>query len=230
MRFLALPEIVLLNARINGVDAGSSVLYSRVEVYDCVRSGDDRRLFKSLDKQYEELSSSPIFRQDLEISPFGSLLERTPRATFITLISTLNACFPDYDFSAVQPEQFTKENNYKSIVNYINNVLGSVVINDFADFSTKLWNTLDGAMKISDCEIYSFLPEPDADPFGEEGNIWCFNYFFVNKKLCRVMFFMSRSVSKKAGTADEVVSSASEPEDDPEWGWSMEMDEDKMDM
>lgn len=42
--------------------------------------------------------------------------------------------------------------------------------------------------------ILSYNPDLDSDPFGEEGSLWSFNYFFYNKKLKRIVFFTCRSV------------------------------------
>lgn len=62
------------------------------------RAGSDKKLYKELNQQYEELSRSPEAQEALSTSPFGPLSLSTSRRTFISLISTLNASFPDYDF------------------------------------------------------------------------------------------------------------------------------------
>lgn len=36
---------------------------------------------------------------------------------------------------------------------------------------------------------YSYNPDLDSDPYGEEGSLWSFNFFFYNKKLKRILFF-----------------------------------------
>lgn len=41
--------------------------------------------------------------------------------------------------------------------------------------------------------IISYNPDFNSDPYGEEGILWSFNYFFYNKKLKRIVFFTSRS-------------------------------------
>ncbi|XP_018431142.1 PREDICTED: repressor of RNA polymerase III transcription MAF1 homolog [Nanorana parkeri] len=41
----------------------------------------------------------------------------------------------------------------------------------------------------------SYNPDLDCDPFGEDGSLWSFNYFFYNKKLKRIVFFTCRSIS-----------------------------------
>jgi len=223
MRQLDIPVLTHLSARLTNADAGDSLIRGRIEAYTCNRSGPEKELAESLDKQIEEMSKSPIYRSELSVSPFGSLVDSTPRRTFTTLISTLNAAFPDYDFSSVKPEQFTRENNLHMIVNYINTIL-SPVLTDYHDFGAKLWNVLDTEIRIRECEIYSYIPEPDADPFSDD-SIWCFNYFFYNKKMKRVLFFTVKSVSKVDGSCE--LSSGDEEESSTrssDWGWTMDMD------
>ena len=41
--------------------------------------------------------------------------------------------------------------------------------------------------------VHSYNPDLISDPFGEEGSIWSFNYFFYNKKLKRIVFFTCRA-------------------------------------
>jgi len=227
MRFLTIPEVVQLSTRLSDINAGKTKIYSRVELYDCNdKNNDDKVLFQSLNRQYDKLSSSPLFRRDLSISPFGSLLEPDPRNTFITLISALNTVFPDYDFSSVQAEHFVNGPNLRSIIEYVNSVLGPVVP-DYDEFSTKLWMTLDQEMCLHDCEIYSYVaPEPESDPFNEEANLWCLNYFFYNRKVKRVLFFMSRSVNQEFSANNEDYHSDGDTFDDEnEW----DMDFDRMD-
>lgn len=44
------------------------------------------------------------------------------------------------------------------------------------------------------CTLPSYNPDLDSDPFGEDGSLWSFNYFFYNKRLKRVVFFSCRSI------------------------------------
>ncbi|KAJ9059636.1 RNA polymerase III-inhibiting protein maf1 [Entomophthora muscae] len=129
-------------------------------------------------------------------SPFGSLKDLSSRKVFYHLISTLNASFPDYEFSDLKPDQFEKIHSLNNAVNAINQALiscgGQSVVNSFG-----LWEAIDKIIDLEDTEIYSYIPDMDADPFTEVGCIWSFNYFFVNKKLKRIIFFTCRSVSIK---------------------------------
>lgn len=42
--------------------------------------------------------------------------------------------------------------------------------------------------------LRSYNPDLDSDPFGEDGSLWSFNYFFHNKRLKRIVFFSCRSI------------------------------------
>jgi hypothetical protein len=42
--------------------------------------------------------------------------------------------------------------------------------------------------------LNSYNPDLNSDPFGEDGCLWSFNYFFYNKKLKRIVFFSCRAV------------------------------------
>jgi AP-1 complex subunit sigma 1/2 len=63
------------------------------------KAGSDKKLYNSLDKQYQEMAKSPDANAYLSVSPFGPLTERSSRKTLIDLIATLNMAFPDYDFT-----------------------------------------------------------------------------------------------------------------------------------
>ena len=49
----------------------------------------------------------------------------------------------------------------------------------------------------------SYTPDLESDPFGGDGSLWSFNYFFYNKKLKRIVFFNCRSLSLTAPLQDE---------------------------
>ena len=70
------------------------------------RTGDEKKLAKALDHQIAaEFARSPA-SLPVSASPFGPLSESQSRKTFIDLIATLNASFPDYDFRFVRMRRF----------------------------------------------------------------------------------------------------------------------------
>jgi hypothetical protein len=43
-------------------------------------------------------------------------------------------------------------------------------------------------VELKSCEIYSYVPDMEEDPFSD-GALWSFNYFFFNKELKRIIYF-----------------------------------------
>ena len=41
--------------------------------------------------------------------------------------------------------------------------------------------------------LHTHSYNPDTDPFGDDGSLWFFNYFFYNKKMKRIVFFKCRA-------------------------------------
>ncbi|NWS78809.1 MAF1 polymerase, partial [Crotophaga sulcirostris] len=125
----------------------------------------------------------------------GPLSDKCSRKTLFYLIATLNESFrPDYDFSAAKSHEFSREPSLNWVVNAVNCSLFSAVREDFKALKPLLWDAVDEEICLSECDIYSYNPDLDSDPFGEDGSLWSFNYFFYNKRLKRIVFFTCRSI------------------------------------
>ncbi|NWU22472.1 MAF1 polymerase, partial [Dyaphorophyia castanea] len=112
----------------------------------------------------------------------GPLSDTCSRKTLFYLIATLNEAFrPDYDFSAAKSHEFSREPS----LNWDLGWLSGPPTQSFPTFPR------------SHC---SYNPDLDSDPFGEDGSLWSFNYFFYNKRLKRIVFFTCRSISGYAYT------------------------------
>ncbi|KAI8842569.1 Maf1 regulator-domain-containing protein [Chytridium lagenaria] len=112
------------------------------------------------------------------------------------LVATLNAAFPDYDFSDIKPEAFVKVPSIGMVANHINSTLFAMGNEDFAStVNSRVWLAIDHIVQVKECDIYSFIPDPEVEPDAEDGNLWSFYYFFFNRKLKRVIFFTARAVS-----------------------------------
>jgi len=61
---------------------------------------------------------------------------------------------------------------------------------------------VDEAVDMKDCDIYSYKSDLEDDPFGEEGSVWSFNYFFYNKKLKRLLYLCCQAISRQAHDSD----------------------------
>ena len=75
----------------------------------------------------------------------------------VTSPSRLNASFPDYDFSSVKSEAFSREGDLTWIVNNINSNLSTSMGEDFVKLSPNLWKAIDDEICLSDCEIFRYL-------------------------------------------------------------------------
>ncbi|KAG0017803.1 RNA polymerase III-inhibiting protein maf1 [Entomortierella chlamydospora] len=165
-----------------GIDAINSALvfetpeckvYGRVEPYSCKAAGADKKLYKQIEIKYDPSNSPPdedgspsSFRN--VISPFGPLDQPASRRTLFYLIGTLNASFPDYDFSDAKPEQFRKEPSVSMVVNSVNATLLNHG-NDRAVKELRIWDSIDNLIDFEDSDVYSYNPESDSDPNDEEG-------------------------------------------------------------
>ncbi|KAF9307992.1 RNA polymerase III-inhibiting protein maf1 [Podila horticola] len=162
-----------------GIDAINSALvfetpecrvYGRVEPYSCKLAGADKKLYKTIQSKYDPSHSPPEEAASFRniISPFGPLDQPASRRTLFYLIGTLNASFPDYDFSDAKPEQFRKEPSVSMVINSINGTLfnhGNVrAVKDL-----RIWDSINVLIEFEHTDVYSYNPEADSDPNDEEG-------------------------------------------------------------
>ncbi|OQR92406.1 hypothetical protein ACHHYP_03730 [Achlya hypogyna] len=199
MKYLDEPTLDWANAAMSEVSVGDRVINGRLEAFSCKKAGADKKLAKSLEAAYQQTP-------DVGANSIGSLADSNTRKLLINLISTMNASFPDYDFSDLKPEQFHKEVDLRLVVNGVNAQLAEIVEMDDMGFLEKLWESVFAAIAPKDCEIYSYIPDMDgcSDPFSD-GTLWSFNYFFYNKALKKILYFtcMSRSIFSDTSIEDD---------------------------
>ncbi|OQR93932.1 hypothetical protein THRCLA_08304 [Thraustotheca clavata] len=198
MKYLEEARLDWANAAMSEVSVGDRVLNGRLECFSCKKAGADKKLAKSLEAAYIQSATAS--------GSIGSLADANTRKLLINLISTMNASFPDYDFSDLKPEQFKKEIDLRIVVNSINTQLAEIVEMDDLSFLEKLWESIFAAIQPRDCEIYTYIPDMDgcSDPFSE-GTLWSFNYFFYNKNMKKILYFtcMSRSIFSDTDMEDD---------------------------
>ena len=214
MKLLENNRLSALTSFLTSRSVGDRVINGRVEAFSCKRAGEDKKLSKKLEQQYaDELSTSP--QGVLGSSPLGAMSESATRKLLIDLISTLNASFPDHDFSALRPEEFCRERNADLVARATNRHLAEIATQQ-AGVLEELWAAIDDAAGLRDCEVFSYVPDYDSDPFSE-GVLWSFNYFFFNKTLKRIVYLSC--VAKSAYT------NASPTECDYDDGFRIENDD-----
>jgi len=145
-----------------------------------------------------------------------TLCDVISRKTLFYLISTLNAAFPDYDFSDTRGSDFSKEPSLQHVTNNVDTLLSVTATERYAKVHASLWSTLNEEISLPDCDIYSYDPDLMSDPFGEAGSLWSFNYFFYNRKLKRIVFFTCRGLSPFSQTVDDYGATPTHPDYDEE--------------
>eukprot|EP00526_Cylindrotheca_closterium_P017128 CAMPEP_0113623552 /NCGR_PEP_ID=MMETSP0017_2-20120614/12119_1 /TAXON_ID=2856 /ORGANISM="Cylindrotheca closterium" /LENGTH=316 /DNA_ID=CAMNT_0000533511 /DNA_START=148 /DNA_END=1099 /DNA_ORIENTATION=+ /assembly_acc=CAM_ASM_000147 len=148
----------------------------------------------------------------------GDISELATRRLMTDLILTLNASFPDYDFSNAKPQQFEKL-GLARVQRGISERLSELATlrkldatgklpnsSSNVDLVVEIFSALDSVVSLKECDIYSFEDESFLD---ESDHLWSFHYFFVNKSLRRLVFF---TCSEHIDVRDEDASEETEPE------------------
>ncbi|XP_078435877.1 transcription regulator isoform X2 [Wolffia australiana] len=228
MKFLEYTPLNRFNIFLSNLNLGESIIRGSLEAYSCKNTVSDQKLSFSLEHQSSD-SESP--------SSLGDLFRRSCRKTLIYLVLTLSHMYPDYDFSAVRAHLFFKEEEWDSFRQTFETYLFEAaecweplstisfhpyhaslfwewaIENDGSSLLDDMTKALDEVMKLDECEIYSYNPDFDGNPFLEKGAMWSFNFFFYNKKLKRVASFRcccSSNVGSESGNAGELTDGSNE--------------------
>lgn len=79
-------------------------------------------------------------------------------------------------------------------MNSVHSNLSAIAGDQFQSLGQALWSAINDEINLPECDIYSYNPDFNSDPYGEPGCLWSFNYFFYNKKLKRIVFFTCRAI------------------------------------
>lgn len=206
MKFLESSRFEAINSALR-FQAGDCLIRGRIESYSCKMAGDHKKLFKMMTAEAgaNDLQAlSPPRSMLTATSPSrsysrsqsddgdgqGPLCDTINRKTLSYLIATLNASFhPDYDFSHAKSEEFSREHSAQWVMSAVDSNLSATANQEYISLKPQLWSAIDHEIILAECDIYSYNPDMDSDPYGEDGCLWSFNYFFFNKKLKRIVFF-----------------------------------------
>lgn len=114
----------------------------------------------------------------------GDFSELGTRRLMTDLILTLNASFPDYDFSNIKPSQFEKLELQKVRKQIYERLSELASFKTQKDWLVEMWMAVNEVIDLRETQIFK-LEMPDID----EDALWSFHYFFVNKHLRRILFF-----------------------------------------
>jgi len=80
-------------------------------------------------------------------------------------------------------------------MNTVDSNLSATAGEQYRTMRAQLWAAVEDEISMNECDIYSYNPDLASDPFGEDGCLWSFNYFFYNKKMKRIVFFTCRAIN-----------------------------------
>lgn len=233
MKLLESSRFEAINTALS-IETGDSKIFGRIESYSCKMAGTDKQLYKRFNSEQgttpHDLQALSPPQTALGVSPGrsyysrsvsgdeeGPLCDTISRKTLFYLIATLNAAFhPDYDFSDARSHEFSKEPSLQWVTNAVDGNLSATAGEQFRSLRSQLWAAVDDEVALAECDIYSYNPDLSSDPFGEEGSLWSFNYFFYNKKLKRIVFFTCRAINPNYSlyTLDSGIGSGIQLEDE----------------
>jgi hypothetical protein len=157
-------------------------------------------------------------------SPLGDFHDSSTQRLMTDLILTLNASFPDYDFSNIRPAHFARLPSPNIAINRTNEKLSELTtstktttLDQGGSFLSRLWNAIDDVIGVNESEVYSYVPpqrDDDDDPLGFlaqtlDGTnsdkivpLWTLNFFFVNKSMKRIVLFTCvQTMRNEVGTS-----------------------------
>ena len=196
MKFLSVPRLQRLSSLLSHVDLGDVIVHARVEAYSCKPAGDDKRVGKQIERQLSsELAHSPHLSPTM--SPLGPLTDIHTRKLLISLITTMNASFPDYDFSNLRAEQFERELSPHTAVTALNSLFLAALDSQQPGIRDEFWAAVGETVDMGGCELYRYMPNTDSDI--DEGALWSSHYFFFHRKEKKVVFVSASAQSKLHG-------------------------------
>ncbi|XP_008782745.2 repressor of RNA polymerase III transcription MAF1 homolog isoform X2 [Phoenix dactylifera] len=201
MKFLEYTPLDSINLFLNHLNLGESTIKGNLEAFSCKHTGSDRKL--SLSLEHEILDFLGQSSDSDPSSPVEFLSSRSSRKTLIYLVLTLGHMYPDYDFSAVRAHLFFREEEWENFKQIYDTYLFEAarewaLVHGGSSLLESMTKAIDEVVKLSECEIYSYNPDFDGDPFLEKGAIWSFNFFFYNRKLKCVVSFRCCCISNQA--------------------------------
>jgi len=193
-----IPALDQSSSQIHHLDLGDRVLLCRLEAYSCKKAGEDRRLFKNIIKQLRQDIGN---RQRQGIScetGLGDISQPFTQKLLVSLITSLNASFPDYDFSSLDGDCFER-----TTVPAVLSALESEVLTPagmlLPHIRAQVTTALNEAIDVRQCQAYTYIPDADSPLFG--GKLWAFTHFLFSPALKRVLLISCASKSKLSSPA-----------------------------
>ena len=163
----------------------SRIINGRIEAFSCKRGTTEKRAAKKLHERY---SGQQMI--DASVVNASSNGNGTSRRLYTDFILTLNASFPDYDFSHMTPQSFKYVVNTGQVIQIINEHIGEICGVRGAGWLGGLWEAINDVINLEESEVYSFVIDDDFGVDNEQcSNLWDFQFFFFNRIVKRIVFF-----------------------------------------
>eukprot|EP00382_Lankesteria_abbotti_P002619 CAMPEP_0113845364 /NCGR_PEP_ID=MMETSP0372-20130328/717_1 /TAXON_ID=340204 /ORGANISM="Lankesteria abbotti" /LENGTH=245 /DNA_ID=CAMNT_0000814401 /DNA_START=209 /DNA_END=946 /DNA_ORIENTATION=+ /assembly_acc=CAM_ASM_000359 len=189
MRFLEDPRLNRLSVILRRFDAGDRTLAGCLELFTTKEKQQGERLLGEKVK-HEVIDRSPEW---LSKSPLGPMRKDEVKELLINMLSVMNQCYPDYDFSSLKVESFVRLSDFSEVYNNVNYHLGYIIEKVVPGFIQDLWTAVRGVVDLRCVDIYSC-----SDPFSNDGGLFSFEYFFYDKLQKKILFFSCVTQSKYA--------------------------------
>ncbi|EPS62523.1 hypothetical protein M569_12266, partial [Genlisea aurea] len=203
MKYLEFAALDRVNDFITDLNLGERTIKGCLEAYSCKHTTSDKKLSFSLENEIlDHLGKS---MDSDSSSPIEYLFNRSSRKTLIYLLLTLRHIYPEYNFSAARAHMYFSEETWDTFrqvfdVHLFEASKEWLKENDgVSSLLDVLYRALDEVVKLAECEIYSYNPSVDEDPWFEKGAIWSNHFFFYNRKLKRVVVLCFCCISNLVG-------------------------------
>ena len=215
MKWLTTGTLLNINQELMSLCANERNLFGQIESF--VLDQNDMKNFKAeiQNQKEQQHSTKSLSRNNSSQSYENNKSEQISpnQHKFQILKSAIETSFPDFDFSYATPDHFRYILSPEAAQNSIYMSL-STYFTSAADFSSKLWLTLENEIQLNNCDIYSYEPTC-TDAFTAMGSVWKMSYFFYNVKQKKIVHFHLR----EGGSAIEDFGS-----DDDEINFNYEVD------
>lgn len=189
MKYLQFERLEMMSNCLTSLNQNNSTqVQGRLEAFSCKDTVEDKKLKRFVEAKFlpqintlPHNTSQPKHEQlnyekqniykNIELKRLDT--ERESRKCFFYLLATLNAVFPDYDYSFLNPDAFTPLPSSDAAIKLIDS---AILLHRSTSLSTDLisetvWNCIDEVVYINECEIYNFSPDPDDEPDTNGANV-----------------------------------------------------------
>eukprot|EP00917_Polyrhabdina_sp_WS-2016_P000623 GHVP01001386.1.p1 GENE.GHVP01001386.1~~GHVP01001386.1.p1 ORF type:complete len:194 (+),score=23.88 GHVP01001386.1:111-692(+) len=171
------------------LEADDRILKGRIELVSTLEKSPSQ---KKLKQKFGTSCKDPEYRNFLEV--------------FVKIVSAMNLCHPDYDFSSVSPEDFLHV-SFETVFSDVNYHLSAVAESQHPGFINELWDAVKAVIDVETCEIYSYEGGADIgdDPLIDEGGSFgSFYYYFYCKQQQRLLCLSGVSTSLESSSEGSV--------------------------